>query len=277
MYAHLLILVFAPSTQAQGPAELPLVVDQLVTAVTDGDYGAAAERARATLEATSSWSSPPAPQQLAALWQVLGAVGVYDGQDALISSSFAQACAIDTEHFEDRLGPRPRSQWEAACRHSEPSASLTVGPLRTDSVLWVDGRAQQASPVALVPGEHLIHVLTPEHEPFVASVKLEAQQQAIIDTGLLLPPVPPSGGGRHALLATGTGASLLAGAALGVLAWQAHGTYSGAYDTCSERECSPESGMFIQQSWQQRNSYAAAAGIGGGLAIGLGTALVITW
>ncbi|MFH1466704.1 MAG: hypothetical protein ABIO70_20125 [Pseudomonadota bacterium] len=271
----MLILLLAPLALAQPAADLPVVVDQLVTAVTDAEYAAAAERARATLDAMPSWTTPPAPADLAALWQVLGAVGIYDRQDALIAPSLAQACAVDPEHFQDRLGPQVQSQWEAACRHVEASASLAVGPLRAESVLWVDGR-QLASPAALAPGQHLVQVLTPERDPFVAVVDLAAGQSASLDTGLVLPRVPHPA--RHAALAGGAGASLAAGAVLGALAWRSNNVYTHACEACDGREvpCTA-SAAEIQATWQRGQRQAVAAGVGGALALGLGLTLAVTW
>jgi hypothetical protein len=275
----LLPLLLTGPALAQPPADLPLVVDQIVTSVTDGDFTAAAERAQGTIDSMASWTTPPDPAQFAALWQILGAVGVYDEQDALIAASFSQACAIDSEHFDQRLGPRAHSQWEAACRHVQPSASLTVGPLQADSMLWIDGREAASNPAALAPGQHLLQVLTPEREPFVALVTLTADQQASVDTGLVLPAEPSKS--PRALLASAAGVSLAAGAALGVLAWQAQGLYAPANETCSASDrsspCSDDSLGAIDAQRGLRNGYLLGAGLGGGLGLALGTTLVITW
>ncbi|MFH1466698.1 MAG: hypothetical protein ABIO70_20095 [Pseudomonadota bacterium] len=274
----LTLLLLAPLALAQPPADLPVVVDTLVTAVTDAEYASAAERAQTTLDGMGTWTTPPAPADLAALWQILGAVGLYDHRDDLIVPSLTQACAVDPEHFQDRLGPQVQSQWEAACRHVEASASLAVGPLRAESVLWVDGR-QVASPAALAPGQHLVQVLTPEREPFVAVVDLCAGQSASLDTGLVLPRVPHPA--RHAALAGGAGVSLAAAAVLGALAWQAHGVYAGACDLCTDPDralpCSANTRDAMSATRDRRDALLVGAGVGGGLALAFGVTLAFTW
>ena len=275
MTAFLLLL---PLASAQAPADLPVLVDQLVSAVTDTEYAAAADRARAALDTMGTWATPPAPEHLAALWQVLGAVGIFDHRDDLIVPSLTQACAIDPEHFQTRLGPQVQSQWEAACRHVEASASLAVGPLRSESVLWVDGR-QAASPLPLAPGHHLVQVLTEGQEPFVAVVDLAAGQAATLDTGLVLPHQPAPG--RHAALAGATGASLLTGAVLGALAWRAHGVYAHAAEVCTASDraapCSETTREDVLAQRDVRDRTLVGAGVAGAVGLAFGATFLITW
>ncbi len=271
-----LLLTLAPA-QAQTAQELPALADALVEAVTLTHYSEATEQARAALEAAPSWTTPPDPQALATLWLVIGAAAVYSGQDEAMVPAFAQACAIDPEHFVADLGKNLQPAWAAACQQATPSASLRVRPLADGSTLYVDGRAQESGVASLAPGEHIVQVLTPEQAPFTAMVQLEAEQRATLDTGIVIPRDPQAS--RRAVLATSAGATLLAGAALGAMAWRAHGTYSNAYDACIDRSegCSAATGASIQDAWTQRNNRAVAAGAAGGLALGLSATLVITW
>ncbi len=276
MHLILPLLLTLGATQAQTAQELPALADRLVEAVTLTNYAEATEQAHAALEGAPNWTTPPDPQAMATLWLVIGAAAVYSGQDEAMAPAFAQACAIDPEHFVADLGKNLQPVWAAACQRATPSASLRVRPLGEGSVLYVDGHTQEGDTVSLAPGEHLVQVLTPEQAPFVMLVQLEAEQRATLDTGLMR--APSITARRHSLLASGAGTTLLAGAAMGVLAWRAHGIYTDAYDACTQG--SPCSDLTIEQITaraDQRDALLVGAGMGAGLGLAFGATLAITW
>jgi hypothetical protein len=133
--------------------------------------------------------------------------------------------------------------------------------------------------VALAPGQHLVQVLTPEHGPFVANVTLDADQHATLDTGIALPRDDDRAG--KAILATSAVASLAAGAVFGALAWRSHGTYSAAYDACTDASrsapCAQGTRELILDEQGHRDTYAIVAGASGALGLGLGATLLIRW
>ena len=77
----LAIVALVAIAAAQPPAELPIVADQLVATVTDGEYDTALQRAQDTATGMSARTNPPDPAALALLWQVIGAACLILGLD----------------------------------------------------------------------------------------------------------------------------------------------------------------------------------------------------
>ncbi|MFH1467542.1 MAG: PEGA domain-containing protein [Pseudomonadota bacterium] len=186
-------------------APLTTTAEQAVTAVTDDEHGLAVRLAEQALAELPQATAPVPTQDLATLYQVLGAVGVFTQDPALTTRGFTGACAVDPAWFNDRLGPLAKSQWSATCAADAGSASLTVAPLPAGAQLYVDGRAHERGDLTLRPGPHLVQVLSEGHEPLARALTLEDGQSATVDTGLTPPPK------EHHLTAFGVG-----GAAAGV-------------------------------------------------------------
>ena len=258
--------------------DLALVAEQVVTAITDGEYAQARQQVDVAVRQLDQLEQPPVPQDLATLWQSLGAIGVYDPeQSALTSASFHQACAVLPGWFNERLGGMARQQWEAACAESQATASLEIASVLDRSAIYIDGQQSEERRFELAPGTHLVQVLTEGETPFQAVLSLVEAQHATLDAGLVAP--QPAGTVRHLSLGAGTGLALAGAALLGWLALDAHGSWQQAGDTCSQTYggCSQASIDQIGALGGRRSGLGVAAASCGLFAVGLGVTLAITW
>ncbi|MFH1467545.1 MAG: hypothetical protein ABIO70_24380 [Pseudomonadota bacterium] len=188
-------------------APLTTTAEQAVTAVTDDEHGLAVRLAEQALAELPQATAPVPTQDLATLYQVLGAVGVFTQDPALTFRGFSGACAVDPAWFNDRLGPLAKSQWSATCAADAGSASLSVAPLPAGAQLYVDGRAQPEPSLTLRPGPHLIQIMAEGQAPFARALTLDDGQAATVVPGF----APVAEVKEHHLTAFGVG-----GAAAGV-------------------------------------------------------------
>ncbi|MCK6520316.1 hypothetical protein L6R49_02640 [Myxococcota bacterium] len=209
-------LVGAASAQECSAIDLDAEVEYAVGSVTDLDLDDARRVAEAAILNLGCLQRVADPQDLATLWQVLGASDVYDGNTAAAAPDFAQAAAVAPGFFNDRLGPEPRAAWEAAAQTVTGEVTLDVWPISGNAVLYIDGVIREERPVTLAPGAHLIQVAVGADVVFGRVITMEAGQSARVETGLPepereKPPVPLILGVVSALGAAGayTGAVLI--------------------------------------------------------------------
>ncbi len=258
--------------------ELAEIAEQVVTAITDGEYAQARQRVDGVVQRLESLERPPAPEDLATLWQSLGAIGVYDAeQAALVRPSFDQACAILPGWFNERLGGMARQQWEAGCAEIQPTATLEITSVLEQSAVYIDGRPVSERQLALAPGLHLVQVLTEGQLPYRALLELSEAQHTTVDAGLELEPQPSAA--RHLSLSLGTGLVLAGAGVLGWLAAYAHRTWQQASQSCSQKlgGCSDDTIARIEALESRRTGLGVATASCGLVTIGLGVSLAITW
>ena len=99
----------AASAQECATIDLDAEVEYAVTNVTDLALDDARRVAEAAILNLSCLQRVADPQDLATLWQVLGASDVYDGKTAEAAPDFVQAAVMAPGFFNDRLGPEPRA------------------------------------------------------------------------------------------------------------------------------------------------------------------------
>jgi hypothetical protein len=206
----------AASAQECATIDLDTEVEYAVTHVTDLALDDARRVADTAILNLSCLQRVADPQDLATLWQVLGASDVYDGKITDASPDFVQAAVMAPGFFNDRLGPEPRAAWEAAAQTVSGEVVVEVWPISGNAVLYIDGVIRDEQPVTLPPGTHLIQVAVGADVVFGRALILEAGQSARVETGLPEPerekaPVPLILGVASALGAAGayTGAVLI--------------------------------------------------------------------
>ena len=176
---HLLLLTAA---SAQDCLDLGAQVEKAVVAVTDDELDLASRLAKEGLDSLSCQPRVPSPEELATLYQVRGAVGVYGGNDALAESALAQAKSTHPGWFNDRLGSGVRTVWEAQTPTGE--GLVTVWPVPDDGVLYIDGQARSEQPVLVPAGSRLVQVAVGAEVAFVEVVQLADGQELEFATGL---------------------------------------------------------------------------------------------
>lgn len=277
------LLLLTLTAQAQ---DLTATADQVVTALTDGEFEQAEQLADQAISSLSSLETPADTQALATLWQVLGTLGTYgDSREDLIAPNFAVACAMAPGWFNERLGSKARARWEEICQVTSGSATLQVEPVPTGSSLFVDGRLQGTTEVPVRAGTHLVQVLGSDHEPFARLVDLRSGQEAFVPTGITVQ--EPEGGddeGRHIALLGGAGGSLVAAGVLAGLSARADYRYEERAEWCdgttdnAEAMCQMynDNGELTKYN-TQATGFGWAAGGAAALGLGLGVTAWITW
>lgn len=177
-----LLLIGAGAAQDCDPLDLDAHVDAAVTAVTDDELGDASRLAEEALANLVCQTRIVDPEDIASLYQVQGAVGVYSERPQLADSALRQARAVYPGYFNERLGGSVRAVWD---NQSAPlGGTLTAWPIPDDGVLYVDGLARVEQPVALSSGTHLVQVAVGAEVAYVDLVELTDSQLIEIATGL---------------------------------------------------------------------------------------------
>ncbi|HJN74885.1 MAG TPA: hypothetical protein QGF58_13210 [Myxococcota bacterium] len=177
-----LLLITAVQAQDCEALDLDAQVDAAVTAVTDDELGEASRLAEEGLANLVCQSRVPDPEDIASLYQVQGAAGVYSGRPQLADSALRQARVTYAGYFNERLGSSVQEVWEGL----EPAGSgtLTAWPIPDEGVLYVDGLARAEQPVALGAGTHLVQVALGAEVAYVDSIELADGQLLEMATGL---------------------------------------------------------------------------------------------
>lgn len=159
--------------------------ERAVVALTGADFELAERLADEGLSILSCAPRVVDPQDVATLWQVKGAVGVYSQDMDKAEQALAQAAAVYPDWFNERLGAPVQGVWsEQVATLGEP-VTLTVWPLPDESSLYVDGIQYQDPRVPLHPGVHLVQVADGADVLFAQELTLSAGQPQRVDT--LLP------------------------------------------------------------------------------------------
>lgn len=246
--------------------------DQVVTALTDGSWDLARVQAQTALTGLASLSEPPDPHDLASLWQVLGAVGYFTQEKDLIAPNLAQACAVDSQWFNPRLGADTESLFRAACAPLRTDSHLAVHDVPPGALVFVDGRLVEGE-VDLVAGLHLVQVMQEGVRLHGALVSLAPGERVYHVTGLVPPPERRAPGWVPLTVAGAT----LGG---GLLTWQAIRTwqsYQERFDYCADLE----GGCADVDEVHATRRRAIALGSGGSaclaVSVGIGIAWAVRW
>ncbi len=190
-----LSLALAVSAAAADCEPVPLgpTAAHAVDLVIEDELDAAAREAWRGLGALECIEEVPRPEDLATLWQVLGAVEVYRGELALADDHLARAVAVHPGWFDDRLGQDVQEVWALVSAAAVASAGISAWPLPEGSVLYLDGVVRPGTPVELIPGRHIVQVIWDGAVAFQLVLELEDGQRAEIATGLPEPQVARRG------------------------------------------------------------------------------------
>ncbi len=264
MSVILILALAAPAPAADcEPVSLGPLAARAVELVIEDELDAATREAWRGLGALDCTEEVPRPEDLATLWQVLGAVEVYRGELALADDHLARAAAVNPGWFDDRLGQDVQEVWSLVSAAAVASAGISAWPLPEGAVLYLDGVVRPATPVELIPGRHLVQVVWDGELAFQLVLELEDGQRAELATGLPEPQIARRGPSPW-----------LIGA--GVAALGAAGSYAAAVRldrSLTERTTVEELDADYLRTRQL--GYGLAGGLGGLAALGLGVHIAI--
>lgn len=259
MPAALILSLVAPAVAAEcEPADLGPLAARAVDLVIEDELDAAAREAWRGLGALECARDVPQPEDLATLWQVLGAVEIYRGEPALADDHLARSAAVHPGWFDDRLGQDVQEIWSAVSAASVPSAGMSVWPVPEGATLYLDGVVRPSTPVALAPGRHLVQVVQDEALVFHLVLELAEGQQAEIATGLPEPAVARRGPSPWLI---GAGVAALGAAGSYAVASRIDASLPGATTVEDLDE-----GYFRSRAV----GYGVAGGLAGAAAVGVG-------
>jgi len=178
---HLLLIPLAAAQDCEA-LDLDAQVDAAVTAVTDDELGEASRLADEGLANLVCQSRVPDPEDIASLYQVQGAVGVYSDKPQLADRALRQAKATYPAYFNERLGGSVKTVFDN--QQAVGEGTLTAWPVPDEGVLYVDGLARAEQPVALSPGTHLVQVALGAEVAYVDVIELADGQLIELATGL---------------------------------------------------------------------------------------------
>ncbi len=247
----------APSTGAEAPVEpecadfdLPVVVDQLVTAITDDELAYAEREARRAIRSLPCLSRVADPEDLASLWQVLGAAAIYGGRPEEARGALLQSQVVHPGWFNHRLGPEVRAAWEQAGAVLPGEATIQAWPIPDQALLYVDGTGREEQPVTVLAGTHLVQVAVGADVHLGQLLAVAPGEELLVETGL---PEPSGFRLRDAPWLVAAAGGLLGGAAAATGAWYLDSRLDGATDLTTLRAL----------YWGSVGLQAATAALGG--------------
>ncbi len=164
--------------------DLDVAADDAVRALTDDELAFARTVADGALAKLDCLPRVADPEDLATLYQARAGAAFYGDPQGAFAADLAAAAALHPGWFNDRLGPDLRRAWEEASAGVSGTANLSVWPIPDDGVLYVDGHAQEAQPVAVAPGPHLVQVAVGAEVLWAWSGPVEDGEAPALETGL---------------------------------------------------------------------------------------------
>jgi hypothetical protein len=257
MPAALILALVAPATAADcAPVDTAAAAYDAVSLVLEDELEGAEARAREGIAGLECMALVPAPEDLARLWQVLGAIYVYRDMPELARPSLAQAAAVYPGWFEDDLGQPVREAWLAAAAELE-TASMAVWPVPGGGLLFVDGVVRPNEPFDVPAGRHFVQITHDQEIAFSRTLDLAGGQHAEIATGL---PGPELGERGFSPFLLGAGAAAAGAVAAYSAGWAVDRTLEDA-DTVQALD---------RRFWVGRSLGYTAGGLALGAAVGVG-------
>jgi len=158
--------------------------DDAVRALTDDELVFAREVATEALDQLDCVPRVVDPEDLATLYQTRAGAAFYADPQQPFAADLAASAGVYPGWFNDRLGPDLRQAWEEASAGISGTASLSVWPIPDDGVLYVDGAAQDAQPLATSPGPHLVQVAVGADVLWAWAGSLAPSAELTLETGL---------------------------------------------------------------------------------------------
>ena len=164
--------------------DLDARADQAIALLLDSQFDRALEVTDETIAQLECLDHVADPSDLATIWQIRGAVGVYGDKPELVNSELQQAAAMNPGYFNAALGPKVRAEWVAAGADPGEPGRLTVVPIPDGGVLHIDGQPWTDQPALLTPGLHLVQVSVDQDVAFAHLLRLGPAMDITIETGL---------------------------------------------------------------------------------------------
>ena len=180
----MLLLTSIALAQECATFDLDARADQAIALLLDSQFDRALEVTDETIAQLECLEHVADPMDLATIWQIRGAVGVYGDKPALVNSELQQAAAMNPGYFNAALGPKVRAEWVAAGEDPGEPGRLTIQPIPDDGVLHIDGQPWTDQPALLTPGIHLIQVSVDQDVAFAKVVSLGPAMEITVETGL---------------------------------------------------------------------------------------------
>lgn len=209
-----LTLLFA-AAQATCP-DAATLADEAVQALLEVDYEGATSGIEEAERGLLCGGFAP-PETVARVWQIRGALAVFDGDEAEAAAWIVPAAAAAPDALEPALGPRVREAWEEAMTVVRGS-TIIVEPDTTGRRVAVDG-LEGPLPARVPAGRHLVQVGVGEEVAFRRIVEVPEAIGVVVTTGLVPlpdpePTVDDEAGAASVGLHLGLGAGLGLGAKL---------------------------------------------------------------
>ncbi len=182
--------------QAECPVlSFPQTIQQAESAIINDELG----QARALVDQAMDWlpcaRKPLDPTLVSGLWQIAAAAAFFGGEEQAARLHLARAKSIPGALFRKRLGSDLHRLWQSESPVLD--ATLSVSPMPPPSLLMVDGALRRQSEVALVAGPHWVQVLNGQEVVFQRAIRLNSDERAELNTGLLSNSVGPTKGDRR--------------------------------------------------------------------------------
>jgi len=264
MSGVLILSLFAPASAAEcAPIELNAAANSAVELVIDDELDAASRAAWDGLAALECLTRVPDPEDMATLWQVLGAIETYRGERELAAEHLARSAAVHPGWFNERLGQEVQEAWADATVALTDSAGLAVWPVPTGGLLLLDGVVRPPTSLDVAPGRHVVQVVVDEDLVYSLVLELADGQRAEIATGL---PEPEVAGSSVSPWLVGAGAAALAAA----------GSYTAALVVDRRLpEATTVSDLDQGYSTGRTMGYAVAGGLAGVAVVGAGVHIAV--
>jgi len=264
MSGVLILSLFAPAHADECVSvELSAAAAEAVELVIEDELDAASRAAWAGLGALECLERVPDPEDLATLWQVLGAIETYRGEVELAATHLARSAAVHPGWFNEQLGQDVQEAWAQATIALSDSAGLAVWPVPTGGLLLLDGVVRPPTPLDVAPGRHVVQVMVDDQLVYSLVLELADGQRAEIATGL---PEPEVAGDGVSPWLVGAGVAALAAASSYGVAWTVDRRLPEAV-TVEDLDRGYVTGRAV--------GYAVAGGLAGAAVVGAGVHIAV--